>query len=127
MFRSPAKRLWTGFALISLAPLATAQKPTAIPLVPAADWGVLSTSKADLDAIRQYGGEPAVDREYGVTSVEIRNCRLSGKTVGVVVEASPDDSHAYGLLTFYRTETMTPVRGVPLACPGTDGPLSAHA
>jgi uncharacterized protein DUF6599 len=126
MFRIRAKWLWTGFALISLAPVARAQKPSAIPLVPAADWSVVSTSKADLDTIRQYGGDPAIEREYGVTSVEIRNCHLGDRTVDVVVEASPDASNAYGLLTFYRTETMTPVAGLPLAFMGNDGALLAH-
>ncbi|HEV2349635.1 MAG TPA: DUF6599 family protein [Terriglobia bacterium] len=126
MFRTPAKRLWTGFALISLAPLAKAQKPAAIPLIPAADWSVVSTSNHDLDSIGQYGGDPAVEREYGVTSIEIRHCRLDGKNVRVAVEASPDPSTAYGLLTFYRTETMTPVAGLPLAFIGTDGALLAH-
>jgi Family of unknown function (DUF6599) len=126
MFRTPAKRLLTGFALISLAPLARAQKPTAIALVPAADWSVVSTSKVSLDAVRQYGGDPAIDHEYGVTSVEIRNCHLGDKAVGVVVETSPDASTAYGLLTFYRTEAMTPVAGVPLAFMGSDVALLAR-
>ncbi|HLY59654.1 MAG TPA: hypothetical protein VKV95_02700 [Terriglobia bacterium] len=126
MFRSPAKRVWTGFALISVATLARAQKPTAIPLVPAADWSVLSTSKADLNTIRQFGGEPAVEREYGVVSVQIRNCRLGGRTLSVLVEPSPDPSSAYGLLTFYRTETMAPVAGLPFAFLGSDGALLAH-
>jgi len=126
MFRTSAKRLWTGFALITLAPLARAQKPTAITLVPAAGWSVVSTRKADLETIRQYGGDPAVEREYGVTSVQIRNCRIRNMTVGVVVESSPDASNAYGLLTFYRSESMTPVAGMPFAFIGGDGALLAH-
>jgi len=126
MFRTSAKRLWTAFALISLAPLARAQKPTAITLIPAAGWSVVSTSKADLEIIRQYGGDPVVDREYGVTSVQIRNCRLGENSVGVVVESSPDASNAYGLLTFYRDESMTPVPGLALAFMGSNGALLAH-
>ena len=126
MFRSRAKWVWTGFALIAFAPMTRAQKPNAIPLVPAADWSVVSTSKGNLDMVRQYGGDPAVEREYGVTSVEIRNCRLKGKTVGVLVEPSPDPSIAYGLLTFYRTETMAPIAGLPLAFLGSDGAMLAH-
>lgn len=126
MFRTSAKRLWTGFALISLAPLARAQKPTAISLIPAANWSVVSTSKADLNAIVQYGGDPVVEREYGVTSIEIRNCRLDDQAVSVVVETSPDPSYAYGLLTFYRSETMAPVPGIPFAFMGSEGALLAH-
>ena len=68
MFRHPAKRLWAAFALISLAPLARAQKPSAVTLVPAANWSVVSTSKSNLENISTYGGDPAIDREYGVTS-----------------------------------------------------------
>lgn len=126
MFRSRAKRVWTCFTLISLAPLARAQMPNAIPLVPAADWSVVSTSKANLDTVRQYGGDPAVDREYGVTLVEIRICRLGNRSVGVLVEPSTDPSTAYGLLTFYRSETMTPVAGMPLAYLASDSAILAH-
>ncbi len=121
-----AKRLCACFALITLAPLARAQEPSAIHLIPAAGWRVVSNSKADLEVVRQYGGDPAVDREYGVKTVEIRTCQLGTKTLGVIVEPAPDASTAYGLVTFYRQATMTPMAGMPLAFIGSDGALLAR-
>lgn len=122
----PAKWAWPCFALIILAPLAMAQKPSAISLIPTAGWSVVGSRKADLDAVREFGGDPSVEREYGVSSLEIRTCRLGDKTLGVIVEPSTDASAAYGLLTFYQTNAMTPVAGLPLAWVGSDGALMAR-
>jgi hypothetical protein len=126
MHRVPAKGVWPCFALIMLAPLAVAQKPSAISLIPTADWRVLNSRKAVLDVVREFGGDPAVDREYGVSSLEIRSCQLGDRTLGVIVEPSPDASTAYGLLTFYQNGTMTPVAGLPLALVGSEGALMAR-
>jgi hypothetical protein len=126
MYRVPAKWAWPCFALIMLSPLAMAQKPPAIYLIPTASWSVVGSRKADLDALREFGGDPAVEREYGVRSLEIRICQLGDKTLGVIVEPSPDASTAYGLLTFYQTNAMTPVAGLPLAWVGSDGALMAR-
>lgn len=126
MYRVPAKRAWPCFALIILAPLTMAQKPPAISLIPAADWRVLSSRMAGLDVVREFGGHPSVEREYGVSALEIRTCKLGDKTLDVIVEASADATTAYGLLTFYQSATMTPVAGLPLAWVGPAGALLAR-
>ncbi len=126
MLRLPAKRLAACFALIALAPLANAQKPSAISLISPSDWLVASSIKTELDVVRDYAGEPAVDREYGVKSVEIRTYQSGSRSVKVLIEPSADPSAAYGLVTFYRKESMPQVGGVPLAYMGSDGALLAR-
>ena len=126
MYRVPAKWAWPCFAIIILAPLAMAQKPSAISLIPTTNWRVVSSRKADLDAVRELGGEPSVEREYGVSSLEIRTCKFGEKNLGVIVESSSDATTAYGLLTFYQTNAMKPVTGLPLAWVGSEGALMAH-
>src|SRR5437016_3539773 len=126
MARLPAKRLGFWLALIALASLARAEKPSAISLISPSDWRVASSSKAELDVVREYGGDPAVDREYGVKSTEIRTFQSGSRSVNVLVEHSSDVSGAYGLVTFYRNESMTPVAGVPLAFIGNDEALLAR-
>ena len=120
-----AKRLWLAFALI-IVPLAWAEKPSTITLIPASDWRVSSTEKADLSTVSQFGGDPAVEREYGVDSISLRTYELRNITVKVIVAPSPDASTAFGLLTYYRTEGMNAVKGVPLAWAGPDGALMAR-
>ena len=126
MYRVPAKWACPIFALFILAPLAMAQKPSAVSLIPTANWSVVGTRKADLDAVREFGGDPGIEREYGVSSLEIRTCKLGDKTLGVIVEPSQDATAAYGLLTFYQTNAMTSVAGLPLARVGSDGALMAR-
>ena len=103
-----------------------AQKPSVIALVPAADWRLISSEKLDVEAVSQWGGDPAVDREYGAKAIEHRLYRLENKAVDVVVEEGPDASVAYGLLTYYRTESMEPVPGVESAVSGSSGTLMAR-
>jgi hypothetical protein len=125
MLRLPAKRLAAFLALLAMAPLAKAQKPSSVTLVSPSDWRVVSSSKAELDAVSTYGGDTAIDREYGVKSVEVRAFESGPKSVKVLVEPTPDAPAAYGLITFYRKESMTPVSGVPLAYAGTDEAILA--
>jgi len=103
-----------------------AQKPSVISLVPAADWRLVSSEKLDVDAVSQWGGDPAVDREYGAKAIEHRSYRLENKAVDVVVEEGPDASVAYGLLTYYRTASMEPVPGVASAVSGSSEALMAR-
>ena len=121
-----AKRLGLGFALLALAPLGRAQKPAAIPLVPTANWQLAGSRTATVDAVREFGGDLAVEREYGVESLELRTYRLDSGTVNVVSEATPDSSTAFGLLTCYQTEQMTAVSNLPLAMISRDGGLMAR-
>lgn len=122
-----AKRLGLCFAVLALAPLARGQqKPSAIPLVPAADWQLVSSRTADVETVGQFGGDPAIEREYGVEALEVRSYRLESTSVEVGVEATPDASTAFGLFTYYRTEQMAPISGMPLAALARDGGLMAR-
>lgn len=121
-----AKRLGLCFAVLALAPLARGQqKPSAIPLVPTADWQLVSSRTADVETVRQFGGDPAIEREYGVESLEIRSYELGGSTAEAVVEASPDTTTAYGLLTYYATGEITLSPGLARFFLGHDAALMA--
>jgi hypothetical protein len=67
-----------------------------------------------LSEISKYGGDPAVEQEYGVKTLELRTYQLGKTRVQVVVEPGLDAVSAYGLLTFYQTAAMTPEKGLPL-------------
>jgi len=103
-----------------------AQKPSVIHLIPAADWQMIRSEKLDVEAVSQWGGNPAVDREYGAKAIEHRLYRLENKAADVVVEEGPDASAAYGLLTYYRTDSMEPVRGIELTASGSSEALMAR-
>jgi len=121
-----AKRLVACFAVLSLASVARGQqRPSAISLVPAADWKLLSSRTADVDTVGQFGGDPAIEREYGVESLEIRSYELGGATVEAVVEASPDPTTAFGLLTYYATGEITFFPGLARFFLGHDAALMA--
>jgi hypothetical protein len=107
-----AKSLSLCGACLVVSAASLAQKPSVIPLVPAADWRLISSEKLEVEAVGQWGGDPAVDREYGVKAIEHRRYRLENKAADVVVEEGPDASAAYGLLTYYRTDSMEPVPGI---------------
>jgi len=103
-----------------------AQKPTVIPLVPAANWRLTESQALPFTALTKYGGEPAVEQEFGVKSLEHRTYELAGQQVEVILEAATDTSAAYGLLTYYRTASMTPAKGIQLAVIGPEGALMAR-
>jgi len=88
---------------------------TFVDLVSQPRWQMESSQTLNLKDVRQWGGEPSVDQEYGVKSVEIRTYREGDRKAQAVVEETPDPSSAYGLLTFYQNETMTPAEGMKLA------------
>lgn len=115
------------FAVLSLASVARGQqRPAAIALVPAADWRLVSSRTADVETVGQFGGDPAIDREYGVESLEIRSYELGGSIVEAVVEASPDPTTAYGLLTYYATGAIAMTWGQARAFVGPDAVLMAY-
>ncbi len=91
------------------------EKPAVIPVLPAANWRQLDFRPMLLEALGKYGGDPAVEQEYGVKGFELRTYGLGGTRTLVVVEPTPDASSAYGLLTFYQTPAMTPEKDVQLA------------
>jgi len=107
--------LWAAcLALVALVP-GRAQKSTVIPLLPAADWRLVNSKPLDLNAARQYGQDPVIDREYGVKAAELRTYQLGQRQVEVLVERAPDASSTYGLLTYYQSEVMKPEKNLELA------------
>lgn len=126
MVRALVKQLALCLALLTASSPARAQKTSVIPLVPAANWRLVSSQVLDLDEVRKWGGEPAIEREYGVKSLERRTYQLYGEVGEAVFEQASDASAAYGLLTYYQTENMTPEKGIELTRSGPAGALMAR-
>jgi len=125
------KRLVSALALSLLTlnavrPLSCAQDVSVIPLVPAANWRLISTQGLGLDEIKSYGGDSAIEHEYGVNSLEVRTYQLDGTRAEVVLESAADVSAAYGLLTYYQNESMHPEKGIQLAMTGPQVSLMAR-
>jgi len=120
------KRLGLSCALLAAPLLCFAQKPTTITLVPAANWRQVDSQSLPVEAIRNYGGDPVIESEYGVKSAEHRTYGLGSARADVVVEQASDATGAYGLLTFYRTEGMTAEKGIQLAVGDSQGALMAR-
>ena len=116
-FASPLTLLLV--TLSAVPALLCAQNVSVIPLVPAADWRLIATQQGlGVDEIKNYGGEPAVEREYGVKSFEAQTYQLGGARGEVVLEMAADVSAAYGLFTYYQNESMHPEKGIQLAMTG---------
>ena len=107
-------------------PLSCAQKVSVIPLVPAANWRLAATQESGVDEIRNYGGDPAVEREYGVKAFEVRTYELDRVRAEVVLEPAADVSGAYGLLTYYQNESMHAEKTIRLSMTGPQGSLMAR-
>ena len=105
---------------------AAAQKPSVIPLLPAANWRLVSSQQADLGAVRKWRGDPAIEREYGVKSVTERTYELDHRSAQVLLEEAADPATAYGLLTLYQTENMRPEKEMLMTVTGSDGALMAR-
>ena len=130
--RKFAKVLAGAFTLLTVVLAARAQNSTVIPLVPAANWRLVGSQNLDVSAVSRWGGDPAIEREYGVKSVQYRTYQLADKlasaveVVGVALEEASDPSAAYGLLTYYQTERMSPAKGVELTVTSPEGALMAR-
>jgi len=112
------------WAILALSTVpAGAQRTTVVNLASLPKWQVQNSRNVSLKDVRQWGVQPSVDREYGVTKVEIRTYSKDGQTIKTVVEKTPDPSSAYGLLTFYQNEAMKTVKGMKLAAIGPDQAL----
>jgi hypothetical protein len=94
--------------------------------VPAADWRQADSQSITLSAVSAYDGDPVVEREYGVKSLELRTYNLGKKQVQVVVEPATDATAAYGLLTYYQTPAMTLEKGLQLAVSDSHETLMAR-
>lgn len=102
------------------------EKPFIMPLLPAANWRQVDSHPLVLSAISKYGGDPVVEQEYGVKTLELRTYQLGKTQTQVVVEPAPDASSAYGLLTFYQTPAMRPEKDIQLAISDADQTLMAR-
>jgi hypothetical protein len=117
------------FSIIVLSaarPLSSAQKVSVIPLVPATNWRLTATQALGVDEIKNHGGDPAVEREYGVKSIELRTYELDRERAEVVLEPASDVSGAYGLFTYYQNESMHPEKAIQLALTGPEAGLMAR-
>src|SRR2546426_3972931 len=130
--RKFAKLLAGALTLFIVVPAASAQDSTVIPLIPAANWRLVGSQNLDVSAVSRWGGDPAIEREYGVKSIQYRMYQLADKlasaveVAGVVLEEASDPSAAYGLLTYYQTERMSPAKGLELTVTSPEGALMAR-
>jgi hypothetical protein len=122
------RHVWL-LAVLAALPLGSSalDKPFVMPLVPAANWRQVESQPLILPMISKYGGDPAVDQDYGVKAPELRTYQLGKTRTQVVVEPAPDASSAYGLLTFYQTTAMTTEKNIQLAVGDTNQTLMARA
>jgi len=114
MFNISARWLVVGFVLFVFPSSVRAQKPVVVPLVTEPHWSLAKSQKLALDDVRQWNGDPAVEHEYGVREIEWQAFQMDSQTAVAMVEKAADASAAYGLLTFYQTDIMTPERDMPL-------------
>jgi len=125
------KRLVSALALALLIlnaarPLSCVQNVSVIPLVPAANWRLTATQGLGADEVKSYGGDLAIEHEYGVKSLEVRTYQLDATRADVVLESAADVSAAYGLLTYYQNESMHPEKGIQLVMTGPQVSLMAR-
>jgi hypothetical protein len=126
MVRRPVWQIALLVCLLALPRALRSQKHTVIPLIPAANWHLMSTQPLDLGALRQWGGDPVIEREYGVKTIVERKYHLGDQTTEALFEEAADPTAAYGLLTLYQTDSMLPVKGVELALEGPENALMAR-
>jgi hypothetical protein len=119
---------WVWFlAAVGIVPaLLWGQNVSVMPLVPAANWRLTATQGLAVDEIKNYGGDAAVEREYGVKSFELRTYQLDGGRAEVVLEPAADVSAAFGLFTYYQNESMHPEKAIQLSVTGPGGGLMAR-
>ncbi len=116
MARKFAKHAWL-MAVLTAVPFYSLaqQKPLSVHLAPDAGWRQVASTPSPVSQVTQLGGDPAVEREYGVKSLDFRTYQMGKIRAEVIVEPAPDVVSAYGLLTFYQTPEMTPEKGFGLA------------
>jgi len=110
------RHAWLMAVLLALPHPITAQnKPQFVPTLPQPNWRQMDSQPLPLSAINKYGGDPAIEQEYGVKALELRTYELGKVHRQVLVEPATDASCAYGLLTFYQAPDMQPVKDMELA------------
>lgn len=103
-----------------------AQEHTVIPLIPAANWHLVSTQPMGLEAVQQWGGDLAIEREFGVKTVALRTYHVVDQKAELLFEEAQDPSSAYGLFTFYRTDGLVAAKGMELTRIGPHGAIMAR-
>jgi hypothetical protein len=114
------------FFLLSAFPALSAQKSFVMPLMSGSGWQLTASGEASLQDLKSLGCQPAVEQEFGVTSVTRQAYSREGVSVTVFFEQATDPSSAYGLLSFYQDTDMHPVEGVQLAVAGPKEALMAR-
>ena len=121
--------VWSvGLAILISPCRAAAQDSSVIHLIPAERWKLSNVQNSDVNQVGQWGGDPAIETEYGVKSVTERTYRFddTDDTVQAIFEETADATSAYGLFTYYRTQDMKPDSGVPLSASGAHVTLMAR-
>jgi hypothetical protein len=121
----PMKKPTVGLALvlmvsaIAVSPAIAQDRGSVVTLIPTADWQLRSSQSGSTSMLTNWGGDPAIEHEYGVTSYTARSYTFANHKADVLIEQAADPSSAYGLLTFYRTPATTPLDGkLTVAAPG---------
>jgi Family of unknown function (DUF6599) len=102
------------------------EKPSVITLVPAPDWRMVSSQDADATSLAAWGGDPAIEHEYGVSAYTSRSYEYEDHAARALLEQASDPSAAYGLMTFYRADGMKPAEGMPVSLMGGGKALLAR-
>ena len=112
---SLAQKLAAGLALLAGTLPVWAEKPNFISLNTKSKWLLVSSRKADLKEVKNWGGNPAIEKECGVKSVLLRTYTLypENESVNVLIEDAADAASAYSLYTLYRNESMTELANLP--------------
>ena len=103
-----------------------AQEHSVISLIPAANWHLVSTQPMDLEAVRQWGGDPAIEREFGVKTLVLRTYHLANQNAEMLLEEAQDPTAAYALHLFYQSVDLAPAKGMDLTRIGPEGALMAR-
>jgi hypothetical protein len=103
-----------------------AQDRVVVPLISATDWRLVKTELPDPSALTRFTSDPAVDREYGVQKLVLRHYQLGARRTEALLKEAADPTAAYGLLTYYRTEDLTPEKGLDGAFIGPSSALMAR-
>ncbi len=117
------RRLLAIFLVLCPVPLAAGQKNYVTSLLGPPRWQLTASSPASLQSLARWGENPAVDKEFGVSSVAERTYQKNSITATAYFEKAADASSAYGLFTFYQDPAMRPEPGVQLAVTGAAGAL----
>lgn len=92
-------------ALVLAADEARPQNTGVVQLV-SPGWRAGKLERLPLEAVGRWGGDPAIEREYGVGFLEHQVFTEAQGSADVVAEHATDASSTYGLFTFYRTADM---------------------